>query len=453
MSESLSSPFHSAQLMPITKMGERRNALEIYAKLPGRNFCMQNQDGQKKYPLIFGLMPYDMRMTYATVFQIKRTAALHWNVSSVNVSSNLTDFHTFGCPVYTLNARLATGSGTLSPWQSRSQLGLNLGPSPRHARNCHLVLNINTGTVSPQYHVTFDEFFETVRDRAEHSNHTSEWMRRAGFGEVAMTPSEQISPTPQTPTPVTPESLPVQREEPNNTNQNTIQDDNVSEPNHLLPNEFTESQNIIQEPQEYNGQEHAPIAAAPTEDNEQAHSPNVQTTTNTPTLRRSTRVRKPSRRLQESIEAGTYDVFESLQAEAMDPNKYYDALHQDDYKLQDDLKEPLSFLSKTQNDTMYFHQAMKEPDREEFVKAMVKEYNDHTDRKHWELITKDQVPEGTKILDSIWSMKRKRDIITREVYKWKARLNIHGGQQEYGVVNPSGLNHKSRTPVKLPIKE
>ena len=82
---------------------------------------------------------------------------------------------------------------------------------------------------------------------------------------------------------------------------------------------------------------------------------------------------------------------------------------------------------------MYFHQAMKEPDKEEFVKAMVKEYNDHTERKHWELVTKDQVPEGTKNFDSIWSMKRKRDITTRKVFKWKARLNIHGGQQEYGV--------------------
>ena len=30
-------------------------------------------------------------------------------------------------------------------------------------------------------------------------------------------------------------------------------------------------------------------------------------------------------------------------------------------------------------------------------------------------------------------MKRRRDIRTREVYKWKARLNIHGGQQEYGI--------------------
>jgi hypothetical protein len=33
----------------------------------------------------------------------------------------------------------------------------------------------------------------------------------------------------------------------------------------------------------------------------------------------------------------------------------------------------------------------------------------------------------------VWSMKRKHRIDTREVYKWKACLNIHGGKQEYGI--------------------
>ena len=33
----------------------------------------------------------------------------------------------------------------------------------------------------------------------------------------------------------------------------------------------------------------------------------------------------------------------------------------------------------------------------------------------------------------VWSMKRKRRIATREIYKWKARLNVHGGKQEKGV--------------------
>ena len=29
-------------------------------------------------------------------------------------------------------------------------------------------------------------------------------------------------------------------------------------------------------------------------------------------------------------------------------------------------------------------------------------------------------------------MKRNCDIVTGQVYKWKARLNVHGGKQEYG---------------------
>jgi len=41
-----------------------------------------------------------------------------------------------------------------------------------------------------------------------------------------------------------------------------------------------------------------------------------------------------------------------------------------------------------------------------------------------------KVPEGHKVLDAVWSMKRKRHLLTRQVYKWKARLNVHGGQQE-----------------------
>ena len=95
--------------------------------------------------------------------------------------------------------------------------------------------------------------------------------------------------------------------------------------------------------------------------------------------------------------------------------------------------EPLSFLAKTDEDTMYYHQAMASPDKAEFLKAMVKEYNDHAKRGHWELVLKSEVPDGTKILDSVWSMKRKRDILTRKFTKWKARLNVHGGHQERGV--------------------
>ena len=36
-------------------------------------------------------------------------------------------------------------------------------------------------------------------------------------------------------------------------------------------------------------------------------------------------------------------------------------------------------------------------------------------------------------MDSVWAMRRKRNILTGKIYKWKARLNLHGGQQEFDV--------------------
>jgi hypothetical protein len=111
----------------------------------------------------------------------------------------------------------------------------------------------------------------------------------------------------------------------------------------------------------------------------------------------------------------------------------YDALHKDNYALQDAMDNPITFLAQMDADTMYFDQAMQAPDHKEFIKAAIKEVNDHIDRKHWELVPRDQVPKDTKILPAVWSMKHKRDIKMRKVYKWKARLNVHGRKQEYAV--------------------
>jgi hypothetical protein len=49
------------------------------------------------------------------------------------------------------------------------------------------------------------------------------------------------------------------------------------------------------------------------------------------------------------------------------------------------------------------------------------------------MIPRSQLPEGAQILPSVWAMKRKRRISTREVYKWKAQLNIDGSKQQAGV--------------------
>ncbi|KAL7477494.1 hypothetical protein ACHAW6_003302 [Cyclotella cf. meneghiniana] len=47
-------------------------------------------------------------------------------------------------------------------WPPRARLGINLDPSPHHARNINLVLNLDAGHCSPQFHCRFDDFFETI---------------------------------------------------------------------------------------------------------------------------------------------------------------------------------------------------------------------------------------------------------------------------------------------------
>jgi hypothetical protein len=52
-----------------------------------------------------------------------------------------------------------------------------LGKFPQHGQNVALVLNRETGLVSPQFHVAFDPTFDTVKDITV----KSKWQLRAGF--------------------------------------------------------------------------------------------------------------------------------------------------------------------------------------------------------------------------------------------------------------------------------
>jgi hypothetical protein len=79
-------------------------------------------------------------------------------------------------------------------------------------------------------------------------------------------------------------------------------------------------------------------------------------------------------------------------------------------------------------DTMYHHQAMKQPDAEEFWKAMKKEWNDQLQNGNFTLIHRSRVLEGATILPAVWQMKRKRDIKTRRIKKYKARPLLPLGQ-------------------------
>jgi hypothetical protein len=100
--------------------------------------------------------------------------------SGAKVAANLKDCHTPLCPVYALNSSLASGK-SIPKWDNMCRLGINLGPSPRHARSVSLVLNLTTGLTSPQFHVKYDEFFETVASITGAPETISNWQSLAGF--------------------------------------------------------------------------------------------------------------------------------------------------------------------------------------------------------------------------------------------------------------------------------
>ena len=105
----------------------------------------------------------------------------------------------------------------------------------------------------------------------------------------------------------------------------------------------------------------------------------------------------------------------------------------EEYEIQRKMADPIAFAASLDPDIMYLHKAMRQPDKKEFVQAMIDEVTTHTERGHWKIIPITEVPTGTKILLAVWAMRRKREILSREVYKWKARLNVHGGKQTQGV--------------------
>ena len=108
-------------------------------------------------------------------------------------------------------------------------------------------------------------------------------------------------------------------------------------------------------------------------------------------------------------------------------------MHEEDNKIQDDMDNPLACLASFYPETMHFDHAMNQPDRMDFLNASTREVNSQYKCKHWKLLPRAEVINGKPILESVWAMKIKRDILTNNFYKLNKRLNENGGQKECGV--------------------
>ncbi len=111
-----------------------------------------------------------------------------------------------------------------------------------------------------------------------------------------------------------------------------------------------------------------------------------------------------------------------------------DLFHNYHLDLQECMQNPIVFHAEMMHDIMYNDQALQQLDAKQFDNAVVKEVlNGHVVNKHWTLVKQKDVPKEAQVVPSVWAMRHKRGLTTNKVIKHKARLNLHGGKQVYGM--------------------
>jgi hypothetical protein len=329
----------------------------------------------------------------------------------------LRHMNTFGCPVFALQNELAAG-GTISHWSPRARLGVNLGPSPSQARNVFLILNLHTGCVSLQFHCRFDDFFETVKHGGPDASIPSVWQQLAGLVTANQRSSMEFHD----------ESWNQLRHASQPNAFPTSTSDGPAVPNDIFVNFYHETADSES------------IATAP-KIPQQAHDIPLKEDAPLPTISFDAgtssrgRIRKMSGAMVESVSQKEFfgkDEMHYMAAHAVTKHDY-DRAHDLHLSLQDRMRHPIAFLAEMMGDVMHLHQALRQPDACQFVSSVVKEINGHVDRKHWVVTPRSEVPEDTDVMPSVWAVRCKRNLTTGKITKHKARLNLHGGKQEFGM--------------------
>ena len=398
------------------------------------------------------LWPYALRQASEVInnspnMQDKRRRTPNEIFTKTKVAINIKHFQTFGCPVYVLESELQD----LKPyhkWKERSKVGIYLGMSPMHGKNVALVLNRTTGLVSPQFHVKFDSLFHSV----EQDKYDSQWQIKSGLTTAK---EEQQKEASQKSKPKTGNKR-MREKSPNSKRvRPTIppQEGEIAG----LEGERSRTQkgsdhttDQIKHPQKIYGKlQHKSSndsSANKMRNRLKTSEYKRQTRNSLKTQYGSTAMAKavvlgpenPVRVQQPNlIEVMITEISRNTKGDIEGEILSLEALFPDHQQQYQDLvmeHDPLyAYKATTDPDTMYLHEAMREPDWKHFQEAMTKEVEDQMSNGNYSIVKKSQVPKGKIILPAVWQMKRKRDIKTRQVKKYKARLNLDGSKQRKGV--------------------
>ena len=68
----------------------------------------------------------------------------------------------------------------------------------------------------------------------------------------------------------------------------------------------------------------------------------------------------------------------------------------------------MAYKATSDPDSMYLHKSMKEPDRANFLTAMLQKVTDQVKNENFMVVKRNQVPKDSTILPCVWQMRQKR---------------------------------------------
>ena len=370
----------------------------------------------------------------------------------------LKNYHVWGAPVYVLDPVLQGGK-KLPRWQPKSRRGVFVGFSDAHSSDVPLVLNLQTGHISPQFHVVFDDAFSTVASLGEEEPVPPFWnefdlddyIHRIPLDKDAspqledhwLTPSERDAKqratnrsmhiqsamdrtvTSKSTTP-TPSALPTDVPSAPTTSPSAI----PSQTQVLSPSQSTEQ--VPAAPSN-------PPAPAPS--NSPAPAPSSSPAPAPTAARRSSRPNKgvfTNRYVPASFLTAITNTSHSKYCQDL---IYSAELHTDlDYNICN-APDPRAFLAKhkqtTNPDLPSYHEALTGPYSQEYEKAMITEITQLIKQNTWTSMPRSSVPLGPDsrrrpILKGTWAFKLKRHP-DGTPYKFKARYCVRGDLQREGI--------------------
>jgi hypothetical protein len=378
-----------------------------------------------------------------------------WSRSKSSFSA-LVNAHPWGCPVYVLQPKLQDG-GKVPKWEPRSRQGQYMGASPLHASTVGLIRNLRTNHISPQFHVVYDDLFETVHASALEA--PASWPDLFTFSRfksdfddedfVPTLPDEWL-----TPIELTHRQQQEQAQRSQDGPNPVVEEPHAPEPDDELlpqraPPESSQRAPLITTPTP----ESLPTSPQRAPPSPQRALPELAPPTEpppdppTPVRRYPTRTRRaPVRDHQHG-----YSVVSSycramvgalLLTQGQSYNNRYllNLLLDHEFGLYENLSPNALMMSPHamkasathDPDTPRLHEAMRGEHRDEFLAAMGKEIAELEAHGTWNIVRKESMPDGANLLPSTWALKIKRFPDGR-MRKNKARFCVRGDKQIAGV--------------------